>query len=311
MSLQGESIGVWLSSDLVFSTGAAAPLSACASGGCAPIVSSEACAPPACPGTGFVHRVGRSIADVSDWPSDVDGYQREHEQLLADPVFAGFGLSNHPDYAEWQRRHQREERARRREERRHEEDVRWVSRHREDGERFELSLNGDVATLTETPGTYLGATAGVGLLYYADANDAEDEEDDFVLNFFVGDTVGLEMRAHFLYRVDTAQEAEWIAAVGLSSVFANRFSESIVRIPTYIGTALPEVGLMLRSDRSPTWYVAWDVPFSFLVDHDLAIDLNARVFVVDEWIELPSDAPEGTEDPAEVILMLSAGFRLP
>ncbi len=131
------------------------------------------------------------------------------------------------------------------------------------------------------------------------------------MNFFMGDLLGAEVRAHFLYRADTVQEAEWITAVGISPVFSNRAGESIVRVPTYIGTVLPELGVIFRADRDPTWYAAWELPFSFLLDHDVAFDLVGRFFVVDEWIELPNDAPEDSEDPAELIFMLNAGFRLP
>ena len=312
MSITGESPGVWLSGDRIFGPHGRF-LSACAPrGGCAPVVEIESCAPPACPGDGSIYRVERSVASVPDWPTDVEGYEREREVLAADPAIAGLGiLAVHPDYGTWQSQRADRERASERERRRHEEPVRWVSDRREDGERWEVALSGDVATLTETPGTWLGATASLGLVYYVDADDAEDEEDEFIMNFFMGDTVGAELRAHFLYRADTAQAAEWITAIGISPVFANRAGDTVVRVPTYVGTVLPELGVILRPDRSATWYVAWELPFSFLVDHDLAIDVAARLFVVDEWIELPEDAPEDTDDPAEVILMLGVGFRLP
>ena len=79
----------------------------------------------------------------------------------------------------------------------------------------------------------------------------------------------------------------------------------------FAGPTIPELGVIFRSDRDPTWYASWELPFSFLIDHDVAFDVAARFFVVDEWIELPDDAPEDSDDPAEIILMLSAGFRLP
>ncbi len=312
MSIAGESAGVWLSGDRVFGPNGAF-LSACAPGhGCAPVVATEACAAPACPGSGSVYRVDRSIARVGDWPTDVEAYEREREVLAADPAIAALGIvTPHPDHAAWQSRRADRDRALERERRRHAEPVRWVSDHREDGERWELALSGAVATLTETPGTWLGGTASLGLVYYVDADDAEDEEDEFIMNFFMGDVVGAELRAHFLYRADTDQEAEWITAVGVAPVMANRAGDTVVRVPTYVGTVLPELGVILRPDRGATWYAAWELPFSFLVDHDLAIDVAARFFVIDEWVEPPADAPEDAEDPAEIILMLGAGFRLP
>jgi len=81
-------------------------------------------------------------------------------------------------------------------------------------------------------------------------------------------------------------------------------------MPSLVSLIAPEVGVILRPDLDPTWYVAFDAPFSFLIHHDVAIDITPRVFVVDDWIPPPADAPDG-DDPAEVILMLSAGLRLP
>lgn len=302
---------MWLAPDRVYGAGGSY-LSACATGcGCAPVIEEASCAPPECPGSGSVYRVSRAVVNVGGWPVDHDGYERALSGLQSDPALSGLPLVNHPGHAEWLANEQRAEEAQRLHELRRGEDVRWVNRYRENGERFELALSGSIATLTETGGTFAGATASLNFVHLLDSDDAEDEDDNFVVNFFFGDVMGAELRTHFLYRVDTAQEAEWITAIGVAPVFANRFEHSVVRTPTYLGTILPEVGLMLRADRDPTWYVAWDVPFSFLWDHDLAVDLVARFFVVDEWIELPADAPDDAEDPAEVILMLNLGFRLP
>lgn len=44
---------------------------------------------------------------------------------------------------------------------------------------------------------------------------------------------------------------------------------------------------------------------------DLAIDVAARVFLVEDAESLPPDAPDDAETPLETILMLSAGFRVP
>lgn len=311
LSLAGESPAVWLSGDRVFGPSGQF-LSACAAGaGCAPVIETFACAPPTCPGAGAVHRVDRSIARVPDWPVDVDGYERERELLSADPALAALGLSTHPDYSAWITRRDERNRAEERERLRHAEPVRWVSDHREDGERWELGLSGAVATLVETPGTWLGGTASLGLVYYVDADAAEDEGDEFLLNFFAGDVMGLEARTHFLYRADGGQEAEWITAIGMRPVFANRVADTVVRAPTYLGLVLPEFGVILRPDRAATWYASWEAALSFLVAHDAAVDVAARVFVIDEWVELAPDSPEDAEDPAEVVLMLSAGLRLP
>jgi len=306
MSLSGQQAAVWVAGDRIFTTVGGDFLSACAPGrGCAPIVDSEACTTPECPGDGRVLRVAESMADVSDWPTDPEGYHRELQEIRADARGASLGLVEHPDYSRYNREH-RDER------RRHEESPRWISRHRERGDRLEVSLHGGVATLLETPGTWAGGTFALDYVFLEDADESAEVNEGYTLiNALLGDQMGVSLRAHFLYRTDTAQEAEWITAIGLSDTLQNRYAQSVVRMPSLIGTIAPEFGVILRSDRDPTWYIAWDAPFSFLVHHDVAIDIAPRVFLVDDWIPLPPDAPDTADDPVELIFMVGAGLRLP
>ncbi|HJL19971.1 MAG TPA: hypothetical protein RMH99_30180 [Sandaracinaceae bacterium LLY-WYZ-13_1] len=305
MSLQAESPAIWLADDRVFGPAGTEFLSACAAGrGCAPVVSHQACEPPACPGHGWVLRVTEQVADVPDWPTDVEGYQRALSALTDAPRLASLGLQEHPDAARW-RRETRDER------RRHEQSVRWVSRHR-DGDRLELSLGGAVATLGETPGTWVGATLAADYVFLHRARDSDERDLGVtVADVLVGDQIGASLRVHFLYRLDDTQEAEWITAVGISDAIQNRYETSAVRLPTFSGTLAPELGVILRADRDPTWYIAWDAPFSFLIHHDVAIDVAPRVMLIDDWIGPPEDAPEDASDPVEVIVMVGAGLRLP
>lgn len=310
--MTGESPAVWLGSDRVWTPGGSSFLSACGAGGCAPVIASGLCEAPSCPGRGGVHRVARGVAPVSDWPTDYDGFTREREALIADPELVALRphLVTHPEHAARQAEAARSRAAEEREQRRRAEDLRWVSRHR-DGDRLELALSADLATLAELGGSFAGGTASVGYVAVLPARDADEDGGHFLPTFLFGDVLGVALRVHALARLDDAPAARWITAIGLAPVLENRFEDSVVRMPTFWGTAVPEVGAILRSDTDVTWYVAWDAPFSFLVDHDLAIDVAARVFLIDEWLELPDDAEEGQDDPAEVLLMLSVGARLP
>lgn len=254
----------------------------------------------------------RDVADVSGFPTDYDGYQRELMRLRADPRLAPIATSlvDHPEHAEREAQRRQDEEGARDEQQRHEEDVRWVSRHRE-GDRWELGLSGDLATMAEQGGSYAGGTASFGLYYQLNHDDADETRPDGVIvNLFFGDSFGADLRVHFLHRLDGGPEATWITAVGLNPVLENRFAESVVRLPTYFGTLIPELGVIFRADRDPTWYLAWDILFSFLLAHDLAMDVAARVFLVGDWETLPEDAPEDAEDPVETMFMLSVGFRL-
>jgi hypothetical protein len=315
MGLGAEGAGIWVSPRRLWLPtlgDTSSLLSVCAQGrGCVPIASQETCAPPSCPGGGPVLVADRDLAPVGDFPRDREGYSRELESIRASPQYAAVHpyLVEHPDHYAHLENVRRSEEAAARERSRHSESTRWTSPYR-DGDRLELSLSASVASLVEADGTYWGGTAGAAYVFLLDANDADDQGDEGIFNLLFGDTLGGELRVHFLYRVDTQQEAEWITAIGFSPLLVNRFEQSIVRLPTLMGTVMPEVGLILRADRDPTWYVGWSLPFSLLVGHDVAFDIAARIFLVDEWIELaPED--ESTEDPAEAIVMLSAGFRMP
>lgn len=313
MSLTADVPGVWITPRRLWAPNASeAPLSACAAGrGCAPIVETASCEVPECPGAGAVYVVAQDMAAVGAFPRDYGGYTAELESLRADAALAALHayLASHPEESQRAEQRRLQEEAQRREEARQRESVRWVSQYRE-RERLELSLFGSIATLGEAGGMFAGGTAALSLVFLFEEDDSdEDDRGDVITNIFFGDTIGAELRVHFLHRIDAMQEAQWITAVGVGSAMSNRYATSVVRLPTFFGTITPEFGAIFRADRAPTWYVAWSAPFSFLVTHDLAFDMAARVFVVDDWIPKPD--VEDADDPVEAIFMLSAGFRMP
>lgn len=304
MSLTAEQPAVWLGPDRVFGRAGADVISACAER-CAPVVSQESCAPPACPASGTVYRVEAPVARVSGWPTDVGGYTRELDALRADSRVAAMGLSGHPDEGAWRD-------ARREDEARRAQDPRWVTEHRERGDRLELSIGAAVATLVETPGSWVGGTVAADWIFLHRARDSDERDaGESLVDALVGDQIGASLRAHFLYRADGGQEAEWIAAVGIGDALYNRYARSVLRLPTFSSIVAPELGVILRSDRDATWYIAWDAPVSILLDHDVALDITPRFFIVDDWIPLPTDAPEDATDPAELIFSIGIGLRLP
>lgn len=313
MSVTSQSPGVWLASDRIWSPSAETFLSACGPDGCAPVLDREACAAPECPGGGFVNRVAQGLADVPGWPTDYDGYRNASTALRNEPSLAALSAHfvPHPEHDERSRAAADRDEADELERRRHEESVRWVSRHRE-GDRVELALSADLATLADAGGSYAGGTASLGYVYLMHHRDArEDGGSGWMPTLLFGDVLGAELRVHALARLDEGQAARWMVAVGARPVLANRFEDSVLRMPSYWDLFMPEFGVIARDDMDTTWYVAWETPFSILLDHDVALDIAARVYVVDEWIELPADAPDEAEDPAEVILSLSVGMRLP
>jgi hypothetical protein len=260
-----------------------------------------------------VFTVAREVAGVSDWPTDYDGYTREIEALRAEPRLAAIHayFADHPELGRRQEARYRADRAIERDLAWRSESVRWVSDHRSK-DRLELAFAPSAAFLSSDGAFLAGGTASAAYVYLAPASDADDDDgDDAFFNVLIGDQLGGELRVHFLHRTDGAQSGEWMTLVGIGPALANRLERSVVRMPTVVGTLVPELGLALRDDHEATWYAAWSLPVSLLLAHDVAFDAALRLFLIEDW--LPERmAEDGTiSDPTEVIISVSAGVRLP
>lgn len=312
--LNGEVAGVWVGPRRMWVPNIGQEvMSVCGPrGGCAPVQAQDACTTPACPGSGTVLVAERDVVSVGDYPQDYDGYRRELEALRANPALSSIHghLQEHPDHSRREEERARREASEARERNRHQESMRWVSQYR-DRDRLELSLTATIATMTETTGSYAGGTVAASYVFLMDEDDSdESDEDDSFFNVMVGDQIGAELRGHFVYRIDGGQQAEWSALVGIGPALANRFERSVVRIPTFVGTIIPELGIALRADRDPTWYAAWSFPVSVMITHDLAFDAVVRAFIVDEWEDERMNEDGTMSDPVEGLFMLSMGLRL-
>jgi hypothetical protein len=312
--LRGEIAGVWVGPRRMWvpATGEEV-LSVCGPrGGCAPVVSQDACAVPACPGDGTVLMVERDVASVGDYPQDYDGYRRELQTLREDPALTSIHghLRDHPDHGRREGERARREHSEARERSRRQESVRWVSTYR-DHDRLELSFTADAATMFENGGSFLGGTATGAFVFLSDADESDDsDDDDGLFNLLVGDQIGAELRVHFLHRADGGASAEWATMVGIGPALANRFERSVLRLPTIVGTIIPEVGVALRADRDPTWYAAWSFPVSVMITHDLAFDAIVRAFWMEDWEQERTNEDGTTSDPAEGIVSISLGLRI-
>ncbi|MBZ0118008.1 MAG: hypothetical protein K8H88_13480 [Sandaracinaceae bacterium] len=312
MSLTAESPAIWIGPRTAWVPSGVEPISACTRSRCAPVVDTSACDAPACPGYGARVTVAIDIASVGGWPTDYGGFTAERDALIADSSLAGIhgSLSSHPDSSRVHEARERAAQANRLERERRAESVRWVSQHRH-GDRWELGLGMVLGTLVEEDGSYLGPSGSIGLVHLLQRRHADESDDDeTMMNILTGDTLGAELRVRALFRMDDAQAAHWIVSVGMAPIFENRFERSVARVPSFLGSVVPEAGVILREDRAPTWYIGWDLPFSFLIDHDIAVDLRAEILLVDDWIPKPAGMPDA-DDPAELIFGLHAGLRLP
>lgn len=281
LSIDSEVVGILIADDRVWYPSAVSALSACAGSRCAPVVRTEeqSCAAPRCPGSGNVLVLAHSIAEVGDFPSGREDYQRVISELAADPGLASVAafFQGHPEpppgptYFDT-----------------NDEDVRW-----------ELSAAGGGAYLVEG-----GAPVGLvslsgGFRFRWDSHRGDDD----VLAILWGNSLGFDLRVHMLFGVPLQSDATTTAVlVGIAPATAYALRHDVIRMPTAYSFVVPEVGVAIREDRSPTWYVAWQLPLAVLVDEHVAFEARANLMMIGDW--------PGREDTVEGVIGATAAFIL-
>ncbi len=261
--LSADSVGVLVARDRVFiADPSLAPLSVCAGSRCAPVRASEVCGAPRCPGAGMLLTLERPIADVSELPTDREGFNRAMDTLRSDPALAliawSFGV--HPDPPP--------------------EPAHWVTRSRTDRVAWELGAYGVGGVLGATGVALAGGEVSGGFRFTWDPRTTDD---DFLAIVF-GNVLGLDLRVRVLELLPMQGASSWSATVGLAPAMGYGTAHESFRLPTFYSILLPEVGIALRESRDPTWYAGWSLPVTFLLDEHVGIEARASVMLVDEWI---------------------------
>lgn len=189
----------------------------------------------------------------------------------------------------------------------HATDDEWGSGE-ESGGHLEISHQiGLGAIWTEQPPYFTGSVE-VALVAYLEREMARDDRDEpLVFGLVLGDTIGLAPRAMILANGSDVA-APWAAAVGGGLVFRNRIADSAVRVPTILGSLLPEIGAMFRAATAPAFYLAWEAPFSIRMDRRVAMDVVFRVYAIDDWLSRRVEEPN--VDPWNYVLTVGLGVRL-
>lgn len=245
------------------------PLSVCAGTRCAPVASSHECTTPECPGGGRLLQLEHGIADVADFPTDWRAFDDEVAALRADPALGeiAWTFGQHPETPP---------------------DVPpvasgplvWTSPSRLSQFGWEIGLAASGGVLGSNGIALAGGEASAGFRYAWAVHNADDE----IFAALMGNTVGVDLRAHAHAAFPSQESTGWQVLVGIAPALRYANEHDAYRLPSFYGVLLPELGLALRDARDPAWYVGWSFPVAFLVDEHLGLEARASAMLVDDWI---------------------------
>lgn len=123
-----------------------------------------------------------------------------------------------------------------------------------------------------------------------------------LIEFFAGDTFGIELRAQMLVGVG---DASTLVVAGLAPVVMNAVGDrergkSRFRVPTVFGALVPELGVAVVAG-DPRFYLRWELPFSVLLTNRVAFEARPSITLID------GVAPTGS---AGVLAAISLGVLL-
>jgi hypothetical protein len=265
--LAGDAVGVLVSRDRVFVADAGVQaLSVCAGSRCAPVASVESCVVPRCPGSGMLLSLAAPIADVSDLPTDRDGFNRAMNELRAEPGLApiawSFGVHPDPQPSPPQ-------------------PPRWITPQRLANVAWEIGAYGLGGVLGNTGVAFTGGEVSGGFRFTWDPRGDDDE----FLAILLGDTLGADIRVRTLALLPVQGGSTWSVTLGLAPAMGYVTHDEVFRLPTFYSCLLPEVGVALREGYDAAWYAGWSLPITFLLAEHIGIEARASVMLVDDWIK--------------------------
>jgi hypothetical protein len=255
----------------------------CSPGGsCRPIVERAVCGTPECPGSGGMVRADGPVADVEEYPRDLEDWTAETDALGRDPLLTPLMSyrAGHPDA--------------------NAEPIHWITEERE-GFSFELGAHGILGAASGLGGV-VGADVSLGLRFVTEEDDSYDldQTDDDLIDSLVGDYFGIDLRLHVMRGLDTQDESS-IVAVGVAPFAWNAVGAGRLRLPSYLQTVLIEMGGIGGAGKPAAFYFGWNLPMSVMVSDRVAFDARASLYIIDGWLE---------GDGSEVLFQLSVGGTL-
>ncbi|MDQ3033204.1 MAG: hypothetical protein M3Y87_12365 [Myxococcota bacterium] len=250
------------------------PLSICGGDRCRPVRAIEACEPPRCPGHGRVAITEGQVADVPDFPTGYDDYERERAALSAEPTLAALApyLAPHPRPPSYSR-------------------VAWSTNGREEL-RWELDTSLGAAYWTHSDLGAIDWRISGGFRFVT------GEDDEGALGFFIPASLGFDVRVMLLG--SGLDQPGWDTTFAIGAAPSISFVlEDTVRLPGFLALIVPEVGVIVSAERPAALYLGWQVPVDVLVDEHLALSARASLMMIDDWVE---------GDGVEAIVSLRLGF---
>jgi hypothetical protein len=256
------------------------PLAICHGERCRPVRAVEACAPPQCPGQGVLAIATERVADVGDYPTGRDDFHREREAMVADAELGTIShtFAPHPSPAPRPPRWRR-------------------ATHSSPEVAWELSIAAGPAILAHTGIATGDLVVGGGVRLSLDHGSSDGD----ILSILLGNFLGLDLRAHVLPGIRGQVADDFGIAVGIAPIAMAALEDETVRWPSFWGLFVPEIGWVLRDGDDAAIYVAWNAPFSVLVDEHAALEVRATAIVIDDWVD---------GDAVEALLSVTAAIVL-
>jgi hypothetical protein len=155
----------------------------------------------------------------------------------------------------------------------------WITRSRLVGEASAGFEFGSVARDAEG---ILGANLRLGLRYSPFVSHISTPE-GAIQDAVVGDAWGLDVRVRELWKIESGSQTPAWATAGIALVADNAIGddndESRLRMPSLLGAALPEIGVMISWGASNSLYMSQAFPLTVLVTRRLAIETRPSITI--------------------------------
>jgi hypothetical protein len=235
--------GAWVPSPQV--TGGAREVCSPA-GRCAPIIHRRPCATPECPADGWLLVTAWALGRSGDLPAREAPWRAEVERIRADPALRPLV----PSALDYPRPRLRP----------------WVERCYATFPELDLGAAG--GTLLEEGQALGGVAAHVGWRM-TDCPEVDTTGSDLFRDLVFGEYWGADLRLRYFRLLESPGEPAALFTVGIGPALYNlagtETGASRWRVPTVAGVVLPEVGAAIRTDASPSLYLAWSAPVAVLI----------------------------------------------
>lgn len=237
--------------------GSGAAVALCSSSRCRPILRTDTCAPPSCPGSGTLVIATEAVAGVSSFPTGRDEWYAEVQAVLMDTALRPLApyVGSYPGGVGGSG------------------DATFFRGHEDFG--LEGSAFAGAGYLVDAAVGLPVMGASIGLRWTPRMNEP--------IRLLFGNILGLDARVTVLPNV-TGQRPEDVGVLlGIAPMLAYGLPNERVRLPPTWAWLIPEVGAAFRPNQDPAAYFTWTLSLAVLADAHVGFDLRATATVIDAW----------------------------